>query len=268
MLCQIVLTPWESKRLIAKAVVQLPEMQHALHHGIVCIARGTTTSFIVDEILGGFKQETYCMGLIEPHRLCLIKKTSQSPELSFIKGTPKEIPSAEMIGEMGSEDVFIKGANAVDSTFEAGILMGSPVGGTIGKAIGAVYAKGINLIVPVGLEKLIPYPVREVLSSTGFTKVNYSMGMPVGLFPVKGIIITEIQALNQFHVTAVPIASGGINGAEGATILSIQGEKKDVNKVLQLIKSIKGEKPLKIPSEDCETCSHITCPRAGKKVIE
>ncbi|KYK36306.1 MAG: hypothetical protein AYK18_11850 [Theionarchaea archaeon DG-70] len=60
MLCQIILTPWESRRLIAKAVVQLPEVQNALARGIVCIARGTTTSFIVEEITGDIKKEQYC----------------------------------------------------------------------------------------------------------------------------------------------------------------------------------------------------------------
>jgi hypothetical protein len=265
MLCQIILTPWESKRLIAKAVVQLPEVQYALNHSIVCVAKGTTTSFIMDEILTHFKKENYCIGCIEPDRLCLVQKENQIPEMSFVKGEVKEIPSAEMIKEMGAHDVFIKGANAVDCNFEAGILLGSPVGGTIGKAIGAVYAKGINFIVPVGLEKLIPYPVKDVLSSTGFTRVDYAMGMPVGLFPVHGKVVTEIQALQQFGVTGVPIASGGVNGAEGATVLSVYGEERNVQNVLQVIESIKGETPLKIPAGDCSHCEHATCARQQKR---
>lgn len=265
MLCQIVLTPWESKRLIAKAVVQLPEVQYALKNGIVCVARGTTISFVMDEIVTNFTKEKYCMGCIEPDRLCLVQKENRIPEMSFVEGKVKEIPSKEIIKEMGSKDVFIKGANAVDCNFEAGILLGSPVGGTIGRVIGAVYAKGINFIVPVGLEKLIPYSVSEVLSFTGFTKVDYAMGMPVGFFPVRGKVITEVQALEQSDVTVVPIASGGVNGAEGATVLSIHGDKDKVERVLQIITSVKGEKPVPIRAGDCVKCDHATCAWQGKQ---
>ncbi len=265
MLSQVILTPWESKRLIAKAVVKLPEVENALEKGIVCIARGTTTSFIMDELVTTFEKEKYVMGLVEPHRLCLVQKENQLPEMSFIKGEIKEIPSAEIINEMGPHDVFIKGANAVDPSFEAGILLGSPFGGTIGKTIGAVYAKGIHFIIPVGLEKMIPYPVKEAASFAGFMRVDSSMGMPVGLFPVMGKVVTEIQALALSGVTAMPIASGGVNGAEGASILGIQGKKEKVEKVLELITSIKGEKPLRIPSGDCSTCTHASCAWRGKK---
>ena len=265
MLCQIILTPWESRRLIAKAVMQLPEVQYALRQGIVCVARGTTTAFIMDEILTSFQKETYVMGCVEPDRLCLVQKENQLPEMSFIKGEVKHIPSAEVIKDMGSKDVFIKGANAVDCNFEAGILLGSSEGGTVGRAIGAIYAKGINFVIPVGLEKLIPYPVKEASLYTGITRVDYSMGMPVGLFPVRGKVITEIQALEHFGITAVPIASGGVNGAEGATILSIQGENATVQKVMELIKETKGERPLRIPSGDCTKCDHSSCAWQRKK---
>lgn len=267
MLCQIILTPWEAKRLIAKAVVQLPEMQHALTNGIVSIARGTTTSYIVEEIVNAtvedftFKKENYCIGCIVPDRLCLTQEKTRAPEIAVVKGELKEIPSKDIIKEMGPQDVFIKSANAVDCNFEAAILLGSPVGGTIGSAIGAVYAKGITFVIPVGLEKLIPYPVKKAFMHTG--KVDFSMGMSVGLFPVLGKVVTEIQALEQDGVTVVPIGGGGCNGAEGATVLSIQGEKAKVNNVLQFVKSIKGEPPLKMATGECKTCNHSSCPWTG-----
>ena len=156
MLCQIILTPWESKRLIAKAVVQLPEVQHALKNGIVCVTRGTTTSYIVEEISGTLKKEQYCIGCIEPDRLCLVPAEYRLPEIAFVKGELKEIPSADIIKEMEADDVFIKGANAVDPYFEAAILLGSASGGTIGAAIGAVYAKGINFVIRLNLGRQQP----------------------------------------------------------------------------------------------------------------
>lgn len=263
MLCQIILTPWESKRLIAKAVVQLPEVQDALQHGIVSVARGITTSFVMNELITNFNQEQYCIGCIEPTRLCLVQARDRIPEIAFIDGEPKEIASAEIIKEMGPSDVFIKGANAIDCNFEAAILLGSPVGGTIGAVIGAISAKGIQFILPVGLEKLVPYPVREVCKYTGFQKVSYAMGMAVGMVPVQGRVITEIQALEQGTVTALPIASGGVNGAEGASILSIQGEEEDIETVLSLVASVKGQPPLKMPTQACSTCDHATCSWKG-----
>lgn len=265
MLSQIILTPWEGKRLIAKAVIQLPVMQNALKTGIISIARGSTTSYIVDELTDGIQKENYCIGCIEPDRLCLVQKEDRLPEIAFIKGKIKEIPSKEIIKDMECNDVFIKSGNAVDPDFEAAILLGSPVGGTIGSTIGSVYAKGVHFIVPVGLEKLIPYSVRKAATYTGFTRVHSSMGMCVGLFPVLAHVVTEIQALEHFGVTAVPIAAGGVNGAEGASIISIEGEKADVNNVLQLVESVKGEPPLKIPSGDCKDCSHPSCDRAGSR---
>ena len=263
MLCQIILTPWESKRLLAKTVIQLPEVQHALHHGIVSVARGITTSFIMDELLTDFSQEQYCIGCIEPSRLCLVPAETRTPEIAFIDGEPKEIPSAEIIKEMGPTDVFIKGANAVDCNFEAAILLGSPVGGTIGAVIGAIQAKGIQFILPVGLEKLVPYSVRDAVSYTGFQRVSYAMGMAVGMFPVQGKVITEIQALEQQGVTVMPIASGGVNGAEGSVILSIQGEQNHIEAVLELVATVKGQPPLNMPTQPCATCDHATCSWKG-----
>ena len=46
------LTPAESKRLIAKAVVRLPEVRHAWENGRIIIGNGTTTGFVAAELLG------------------------------------------------------------------------------------------------------------------------------------------------------------------------------------------------------------------------
>ncbi|MBE9506181.1 MAG: hypothetical protein IMY84_05135, partial [Chloroflexi bacterium] len=46
----VTLNPSESRRLIAKAVVQLPEVKAALKKGIVIIARGITSAYISEEM--------------------------------------------------------------------------------------------------------------------------------------------------------------------------------------------------------------------------
>ncbi|MDI6811737.1 MAG: hypothetical protein QMD80_08765, partial [archaeon] len=47
----ITLTPSESKRLIAKGVKNLEEVQRALKHGTIIITLGTTNAYVVEEIL-------------------------------------------------------------------------------------------------------------------------------------------------------------------------------------------------------------------------
>jgi hypothetical protein len=49
---QIALTVNESKRLIAKAVVSLPEIKNALEKGKILLKGGTTVSVIAEELVG------------------------------------------------------------------------------------------------------------------------------------------------------------------------------------------------------------------------
>jgi len=48
----VVLTPSESKRLIAKAVKEMPEVKRALKKGRIIIIGGTTNAYVAEEILG------------------------------------------------------------------------------------------------------------------------------------------------------------------------------------------------------------------------
>jgi len=264
MIAQICLTPWESKRLIAKGVTHLESVKTALKDGIISIARGTTNGYVVEELLGiSFEKERFVAGGIGPDRLCLADLSIAKPEIAIIKGELQEIPTAEIIREMGTGDVFIKGGNAVDPHLGVGILLGSTVGGTIGGVIGSIYAKGIELILPVGLEKLIPIPVETAAIVSGQTKIAYATGMPVGLFPVYGTTITEIHALEQLaNVEVTPLAAGGIVGGEGSVVLQVSGDEQEIQKIIEVTKSIKGEPPLKVAMEICQSCQW-TCPWSG-----
>jgi hypothetical protein len=268
MIAQIVLTPWESKRLIAKGVAQLDSVKKALEEGIIAIARGTTDAYVVEELLGrSFDKENFVAGAIAPDRLCVIDVNFMKPEVAFVKGELKEVPTDTIVKEMKTGDVFIKGGNAVDPFFNTGILVGASNGGTIGKSIGTIIAKGIELVCPVGLEKLIMAPVDEVASLAGIHRVGYSTGMPVGLFPVTaGTTVTEIQALvllTDKDVNIIHMASGGVNGAEGAVTLLLEGEDEGVKELIEIVKEIKGEPPLTVRVRACSTCDWLTCPWKG-----
>jgi hypothetical protein len=52
MLAQIVLTPVESKRLIAKAIARLETVQQAKNTGIIALHPSSSTYLIVEELTG------------------------------------------------------------------------------------------------------------------------------------------------------------------------------------------------------------------------
>ena len=63
----ITLTVAESKKLIAKGVVQLPEVKKAKKSGTIAIGTGSTNSYIVEELLGKKIDKTsYRSGLVTP----------------------------------------------------------------------------------------------------------------------------------------------------------------------------------------------------------
>lgn len=247
----VVLNPSESRRLIAKATVVLPEVQHAFRHGTIIIARGITNAFVTEELLGirvepkaGLTVGMVCGGITTGH--------SGPPAVTHhVVRHGKVVDGADSTKEIltfGPDDVFIKGGNAIDPQGNAGVLTSGLTGGTIGMAWPVVTARGSHLIMPIGLEKLIP-SVIDAAKHTGIYHFNWSMGLPARLTPVVlGKVLTEIQALALLAgVEATHVGSGGVGGSEGAVVLSIEGEESRVEKAFELIKSIKGEPPVGIP---------------------
>jgi hypothetical protein len=237
-------TPAESKRLIAKAVVAMKPVRRALEKGRVIVASGTTDAYVAEEILGRpVPRHHYIKGNISSGRLC---STGRSDEwikpYVFVDGVPVEAELADAIKELDGDDVFIKGANAVDADGNAGILMANSMGGTIGAAMGAVVSRGTHLIVPVGLEKLIP-SVLAAAGKTGIKRLKYPSGGTVGFMPVIGATtVTEVQALSILAgVKATHIASGGIAGSEGSVVFVVEGPDSRVRAAFELWESLKGE---------------------------
>jgi len=240
MIAEVVLTVAEGKRLIAKAVVQMPVVKQALQGGIVAVAKGTTNSYIVEELLGErIQKEDYVTGATLPAH---VKRdgllSSNLPDLVLKKGQRIETTTTEVVKEMQAGDVFIKGANALNYELgQAGILIGHPTGGTIGAVYGTIIARRIKLVIPVGLEKNVPV---DIVEAAGVLMRESSRGPT--LFPVAGEIVTEIEAIALLAgAEAMPIAAGGVAGAEGATWFAIRGSQSQVEKALTLISSIQRE---------------------------
>lgn len=229
----VVLRPEESKKLIAKAAAQMEEIKNALKSGIVIIAGGTTNGYIAREITGReIDVFRYTAGRIYEGKLDATPKEQRLKPIILVKGKISGISAKEALEKFTADDVFIKGANAVDAEGNAGVLAANPEGGTVGIFWAIVAARGANLICPVGLEKLIP-SVEEACRETGQDRFSFSMGLKVGLLPLPGAkVITEIQAMEILYgLEATHIASGGILGSEGAVVLSVKGEMKAVQKM-------------------------------------
>lgn len=256
MKAQVTFTPAESKRLIAKAVANMREVKEALKDGIVIIALGTTNGYVAEEILGkNLEKKVFAAGIVTPRGTCHTPLDERSSEIVIKKGEITKLRLTEILNELGANDVFIKGANAIDSERLAGIFTSDPFGGTMGKALGVLTARGVQLIIPVGLEKFIPSPLAEIAREAGSMKIDKSMGAAVGLFVVTGRVVTEIEALQMLAgVKAIPIGAGGIGGAEGARTLILEGTKERIEKAWSLIRDLKGEKPLEAVTENCGKC--------------
>ncbi len=247
----VVLNPAESRRLLAKATVATPEVQSAWKQGTIIIARGITNAYVTEELLkttlepkAGLTAGLIWNGITDNH--------AGKPVCTWhVIRNGKVVENADSTVEIqsfGPEDVFIKGANAIDPDGNAGIFAASLKGGTIGMCWPVVTPRGSHLIMPVGLEKLIP-SVIEAAKHSGISYFKYSTGLPVKLMPVVlGKVVTEIQAFAILcGVQAFHIASGGVGGSEGAVVLSLEGDAERIEKAMALVQSIKGEPPVTMP---------------------
>jgi hypothetical protein len=121
--------------------------------------------------------------------------------------------------------------------------------------------KKFTLIYPAGLEKLIPIPIQQATMEAKQAKYEYGMGLPAGLFPCpNGKTITEIDAVKILGgAVAIPIASGGLGGAEGATTLIIKGTKGQVRDAIEFIEQSKGATLPTLRLSNCSDCPVPHC---------
>ncbi len=256
----IALTPSESKRVIAKGVKKLEEVQRALKQGTIIIGLGTTNAYVAEEILSELSgankidKQRYAAGVITDKGTCVVAKEEREKDVIIKDGVVSSEGSIEnAIEELSAEDVFIKGANALDAYGNAGILLAHTAGGTIGSAIGTVMARGVNFIIPVGIEKMIPYSITAAAKRVGKGRFFKSVGMPVGLIPVYGTVITEIEALILLGAEdAFTIGAGGVAGGEGSVVICAEGSAESMDDLMRVITQIKGEAPVNVMSVTCE----------------
>jgi hypothetical protein len=275
---QAVLTPTESKKLLTKAVLARDEVKHALSKDIVVVHPSSSLVFFFEELGIPRPPGIWICGLVQPRGLCIngqiIMESIKDPEQGnagpgpnyahdWVLDKGKLIPGitlAEILERMGPGSVYLKGANAIDPDFNAGVLFMGPGGGTIARVMKAQREKGFHLLVPTGLEKFIPTRIPDCSKAAAKADISHCHGIPCGIIPIKGTLITEIEAFKlTCGVEAVPVAAGGVAGAEGGMVFILTGTSEALGKAEDLLSQIKGARLPNLYLLDCEVCPRVAC---------
>ncbi|MCK9223806.1 MAG: hypothetical protein M0R46_09040 [Candidatus Muirbacterium halophilum] len=232
----IVLLPSQSKRLIAKAILQSEYFTKRFSENSIYIAKGSTNSYIIEEFLGKkFEKKKFTTGVVLPNDKTWIDN-EKLPEYVIDKGKIETKDSIdEIVNELDCNDIIVKGANAINyAKSTAGIFIGHPQAGTISKIFQAYFGRRVKLIIPVGLEKEVSFDLDEV--SEMMSESDCTPETP-RLFSIRTEIFTEIEAISTLtsgKVRAYHIGTGGINGAQGAVRLLLDGPNEEVLNIVKL----------------------------------
>lgn len=246
---QVILTVAEGKRLIAKGVAQMPILQKAMKEGTVVIARGTTNTYVAEELTGQkIAHGAYVIGWTGPARNGKeLAPKEKVDDIVLVNGKVQAGASMDdALKTLKTGDVVIKGANALDLGHKtAGVLIGGgpdSTSGSSGKFMSVVVARKAHLIIPIGLEKQVGGDVVDIANK--MREPLESLNKIPSMFLLTGHIMTEIEALELLTgCTVFQAAAGGIAGAEGGARLICRGTREQVQKALSIIESIQGEPP-------------------------
>ncbi|OGP90001.1 MAG: hypothetical protein A2156_01380 [Deltaproteobacteria bacterium RBG_16_48_10] len=279
---QVTLIPSESKKLVADAIAETDLIKKAREKGIIVVHPSSTTLFLIERLIGRRPQGIWVCGLVLPKGLCISREYQREYEGTGLfarmgsherhdmgqnpfawvleKGVFQTgIPLVSLLSKMGKGDVYVKGANAVDPDRKVGVLYGSVGAGTVGRVIAASRRKGFTILLPIGLEKLIPTSIAHAAKRASL-KAEWAMGIPVGLIPVPGTVVTEVEAVSILSgATATVIGAGGLAGAEGAVTFVIRGSKEKVDRALQAVRAVKGATLPEVLPGECPSCRYATC---------
>ncbi|MHB1413923.1 MAG: DeoR/GlpR family DNA-binding transcription regulator [Chloroflexota bacterium] len=268
MKAQVSLTPNEAKRLIAKAIVALPEVHAALAGGRVLLKGGTTVSAVAEELGAMPLRISGRVSALGAKAAWGTEKTVPHSVL-IERGEPRNVDDSleQTVERLRGTDVAIIGANAIDVYGNAALMAGAPLGGPPGRILAGLLAQGTQIIIAAGLEKLIPGRIEEAMRAAGRSSAKVAMGMAVGLMPVYGRLVTEREAFTVLaNVRCTVIGAGGIMGGEGSTTVVLEGEEDEIRRAFALAEAVKGS-PLSGCVESLEECGpgcpscrqHLAC---------
>lgn len=245
---QFTVTVSMAKRLIGKGMAALPDIRAVLDKGTLAILAGTTNGYVAEEILAsigqekGFSRAGFRRGMnLAPGAQPIQAELAGDVVIrdgTYIQGQT----IFDVVDDLQTGDVIVKGANAFDPYGQPAVLIGHPQGGTIMAAMSAVIGRRVRLIMPVGMEKRVLGEIGELAAWA-----NAPDASGPRLFPVPGEIFTELEAIQLLTgAEAALLAAGGVYGAEGADWLGVRGTPDQEAAAAALIRSLRDEPPTKV----------------------
>lgn len=243
----VVLCSAASKRLIAKGVAAHPSVKRALAEGRVVITRGTTNAFVAEELCGkGIDRGAYAAGFID-RRWNVNARVGETEEIVLVRGAVTDETPDQTLAALASGDVVIKGGNALDPWGIVGVLLASSAGGTVGRYVAAATARGVQLVLPISVSKSVHTSVIDLSQEMGTGRIALHDGLACGIFPLHGLVLTEVDALHLlFGVDAVHVASNGVGAGLGSTSLLLYGEDAAVRKAFDFVGTLRDEKDVEL----------------------
>jgi len=249
-----VLTVAESKRLIGKAVAQMPIVKDALANGMIIIIKGTTNRYVAEEITGlKIEPAEYVTGRHTGKQAELFPKGKSINHIVLEKGKVVDIPLPDAAKKLKAGDIVMKGANALDykNKLAANNIFVSPLfdvpgpeAGTTGVTMPYIVARKVHLIIPVGLEKQVAGDLVDMTLKMREPMETLDIRSVPSMWLLTGEIVTELEAIKMLTgATAFQANAGGVGGAEGGSWLVFRGTRDQVEKAIALTKSVKGELP-------------------------
>ncbi|MFW5781910.1 MAG: hypothetical protein ACOCWO_01305 [Candidatus Muiribacteriaceae bacterium] len=236
----IVLLPSQSKTLIGKAIWQRKSIERCMSEKRkIVICRGTTNSYLLEEFQKApLEKERFTTGVVMPGGKYWIDNQKISEKVIDC-GILKDFDFEKDMSTLESGDIVLKGANSINyAKSTAGILILNKAGGTLNHIFEAVFGRRVRLIVPAGLEKEVSFDLDEMSEMMG--EADCTAETP-RLFSIRTDLFTEIEAisvLTEGKVEAYHIATGGIKGAQGAVRLLLDGDKEEVERIVEFTKKL------------------------------
>ena len=239
MKASVVLNPTTAKRLIAQGVVAHPIVAQAMRRGTVVVTLGTTNGYVASELLSDpIDQGAFAGGVIDD---CWNVNARLGEATDLVLKDGKQIPFDEkaVLGSLTAGDVVIKGGNALDPFGTVGVLLADATGGTVGRYIPTAIARGVDIVIPISVAKSVHTSIADLALDLGSRKLELAMGLPCGMYPLPGHVVSEIDALELlFDVRATHVCSNGIGMGRGSISLLIEGKEESVRAAFDRVQEL------------------------------
>ena len=239
MKASVVLNSTTAKRLIAQGVAAHPTVTRAMKKGMVIVTLGTTNAYAASELLGEpIDHGAFAAGVIDD-RWNINARIGEATDLVLKNGVRIPFDEKSVLNDLTAGDVIIKGGNSLDPFGTVGVLLAAATGGTVGRYMPTAYARGVDIVIPISVAKSVHTPISDLALEMGSHKLELTMGLSCGMYPLTGHVVSEIEALDLlFDVHATHVCSSGIGVGQGNVSLLIAGEEENVRAAFERVQQL------------------------------